>query len=108
MKLTKEECEQALKLLISRGGDDNELMYWISSMPNEFKILMNLISEHFDIPPLTHEEIEEGHWYWHNKLKMWMKILNKDVCTAPFYVMENEYGYLLFEENCFYRKKVQE
>lgn len=107
--LTKEECDNALDRVA-------RFCSWFSpyecpeciKLKNELDILDKLIEEHFDNPPLTHEEIEEGKWYWHNKLKFWMKIINKDVCTEIFPVMENEDGYIYFEEDTYFRKEVQE
>lgn len=103
--LTKDECEKALDSLYKVA---DKLVLNHDIFIGSYNALKNLIQEHFSNPPLSYEEIEESHWYWHNKLKCWMKILNKDVCTAPVQVMENENGYIYFEENTFYRKEVQE
>lgn len=55
MMLTKEECLEALRTLITRGGDDNELIYWTFAMYGEVQILTDLINEHFDNTPLKFE-----------------------------------------------------
>lgn len=122
--VTKEQCEQALRnletinldiVLDELGYEKAEQVSWygMNDYPTlekkgDIDVLRELIEEHFNNPPLTHEEIEEGKWYWHNKLKFWMKIINKDVCTEIFPVMENEDGYIYFEEDTYFRKEVQE
>lgn len=70
--------------------------------------IMQLIENHFDNPPLKFEEIEEDKWYWHNKKKEWVKVLNKDVCTSDIPIIETDHEYIEFELNCFYRKQVEE
>lgn len=113
MMLTKEECNEALEHIKTLRGSNYGWYYSgfnNSALPfdEDTNVISKLIKEHFDNPPLTHEEIEEGKWYWHNKLKYWMKIINKDVCTEIFPVMENEDGYIYFEEDTYFRKEVQE
>lgn len=106
--ITKEQCEQALDHFEKCYWDQDNSYSAMNGVRKDLDILNKLIHEHFDNPPLTHEEIEEGKWYWHNKLKFWMKIINKDVCTEIFPVMENEDGYIYFEEDTYFRKEVQE
>lgn len=72
------------------------------------QLFENLIEEHFNNPPLRYEEIEEEKWYWYNKKKEWIKVLNKDVCTSVVPIIETINEYIEFELNCFYRKQVEE
>lgn len=110
MMLTEKECNEALDWLYALSVPCKEEVHEHRSsfLGEKYNLIKQLIEEHFSNPPLSYEEIEESHWYWHNKLKCWMKILNKDVCTAPVQLMENENGYIYFEENTFYRKEVKE
>ena len=100
MKMNKEECLKALKTLQDK--------YLNLDVVDELICFKSLIEEHFDNPPLYYAEIEEGKWYWHNKKKEWVKVLNKDVCTSDIPIIETDNEYIEFELNCFYRKQVEE
>lgn len=84
----------------------NKEMY--SKLEKAQDTIMQLIENHFDNPPLYYAEIEEGKWYWHNKKKEWVKVLNKDVCTSDIPIIETDHEYIEFELNCFYRKQEEE
>jgi hypothetical protein len=84
----------------------NKEMY--SKLEKAQDTIMQLIENHFDNSPLYYAEIEEGKWYWHNKKKEWVKVLNKDVCTSDIPIIETDHEYIEFELNCFYRKQVEE
>lgn len=45
--MTEKECKNALKTIISRGGDMTELIYWSAAMLDEVELLDKLIAEHF-------------------------------------------------------------
>ena len=45
--MTEKECRQALKTIISRGGDMTELIYWSAAMLDEVDLLDKLIAEYF-------------------------------------------------------------
>lgn len=100
-KLTKEECTKALNGLYFSDGTDGR--------DDEFyDVLLKLINERFDNPPLYYAEIEEGKWYWHNKKKEWIKIISKDLCVPSEYpIIETIHEYMNFEQNCLYRKQVE-
>lgn len=114
MNLTKNECSEALTRLLRpyfAKVSVQDVYHSINkghSIEEDSNSLTLLIQEYFDNPPLKYEEIEEGKWYWHKKMNGWMKIINKDVSTSNVPIMENENTYVYFEENCFYRKEVQE
>lgn len=85
----------------------NKEMY--SKLEKAQDTTMQLIENHFDNPPLKFEEIEEDKWYWHNKKKEWIKIISKDLCVLSEYpIIETIHEYINFEQNCLYRKQVEE
>ncbi len=108
MMLTKEECENALDNILCNIGVARSDYRTSGKAKKDYHTLKVLIEEHFSNPPLKFEKIEEGKWYWHNKKKEWIKILNKDVCTSISPVIETIHEYINFERNCLYRKEVQE
>ena len=59
-----------------------------------------------DNPPLKFEEMKEGDWVWDNKIKQYYQIscLFKDNREMATYGLMN--GFILYEENRFYRKQV--
>lgn len=85
----------------------NKEMY--SKLEKAQDTIMQLIENHFDNPPLKFEELEEDKWYWHNKKKEWIKIISKDLCVPSEYpIIETIHEYMNFEQNCLYRKQVEE
>ena len=109
--LTKEECLETLKTLISRGGTDSEVMYWTYAMCGEVKILTDLINEHFDNPPLTIDDLKRDQEVYFKDYGETVLIRGVDkeenlvFLSAIDRKCELEYE---FEPNCFYRKEVQE
>lgn len=111
--MNKEECLKALEKIendeyLIAEDDEGDLIHIVNLYKNELKTLRYLIHEYFDNPSLNYTEIEEGKWYWHNKKKEWVKVLNKDVCTSSVPIIETINEYIEFELNCFYRKQVEE
>lgn len=111
--LIKEECLEALEKIKNdeyfiTEDDEGDLIHIVNLYKNELKTLRCLIHEYFDNPSLNYTEIEEGKWYWHNKKKEWVKVLNKGVCTSSVPIIETINEYIEFELNCFYRKQVKE
>lgn len=99
-KLAKEECVKALNGLYFSDGTDGR--------DDEFyNVLMELIDEHFDNPPLKFEELEVGMWVWDNKRKEWCVLAAfwKDALNR-YYV--SSLSDSPFEENRFYRKQEKE
>ena len=94
--MTKDECAKALNALyFSDGTDDRD--------DGCYNVLMGLINEHFDNPPLKFEELEVGMWVWDNKEKRYSKIESFAWIQIYFYDYTDD-----FEENRFYRKQVEE
>ena len=96
--LTKEECINALEYLdcLTPGRTGVSALLTIDK----------LIKEHFDNPPLKFEELKEHMWVWDNKIKQYYQIscVFKDNREMATYGLMN--GFVLFEENRFYRKQV--
>lgn len=61
-----------------------------------------------DNPPLKYEELKEKMWVWDNKIKQYYQIscVFKDNREMATYGLMN--GFVLFEQNRFYRKQVVE
>lgn len=110
--ITKGECKEALKTIISRGGDYEDLLYWTCAMPEAINTLNNLIDEHFDNQPLKFEELKEGMFVYDKSIKSWIGIYKtRDEIDQYVYCWKNDWPYamgFLYEPNRFYRKEVQE
>lgn len=105
MKLTKEECTKALNgLYFSDGTDgrDDEC----------YNVLMELINEHFDNPPLSFEEMKEDMWVWDKKENMYIYSNNNYDSEEYGKGLRVQFGFdcvrYPFEPNRFYRKQVKE
>lgn len=114
MNLIREECEKALKTLQEK--------YIGFDVVDELICFKNLIEECFDNQPLKLEEIRPDDWIWDKKNKEWRQvnfagIVGKDD-ELMFYedvfkkgvkiVAFNDFRSVVFEENQFYRKQVEE
>lgn len=101
MDLTKDECVKALNCLYLSGrmkGRDDEC----------YDVLMELINEQFDNPPLSLEEIKEGDWVWDNFHKVYTYVFAVDIIYESGEIIVTEDDYVPFEPNRFYRKQVKE
>lgn len=111
--MTREECLNALKDIIARGGNQEELFYWACGFQKEIKLLTDLIEEHFSNPPLYMDEIPKGIWIWDNVNKEYIRSLGCVELDGIIYVKfersENSFitNYLEYEPNRFYRKEVR-
>ena len=111
--MTREECLNALKDIIARGGNQEELFYWVCGFQKEIKLLTDLIEEHFSNPPLYMDEIPKGIWIWDNVNKECIRSLGCVELDGIIYVKfersENSFitNYLEYEPNRFYRKEVR-
>lgn len=111
--MTREECLNALKDIIARGGNQEELFYWACWFQKEIKLLTDLIEEHFSNPPLYMDEIPKGIWIWDNVNKECIRSLGCVELDGIIYVKfersENSFitNYLEYEPNRFYRKEVR-
>lgn len=100
--LTKEECLKELDnlyILCDRS-------ITMKDRDNAHIKLYYFIEEHFDNPSLTLEELKPNMWVWDNKIKQYYQIscLFKDNREMATYGLMN--GFILYEENRFYRKQV--
>ena len=107
--ITKEECKDALKTIISRGGDFAELLYWSCAMPEAINTLNNLIDEHFDNPSLTIDDLKMDQEVYCKSYDETVLILGVDkernsVILSKF--DRKSYFEYDFEPNEFYRRKL--
>ena len=106
--ITKEECKEALKTVISRGGDIEDLFYWTCAMQEEINVLNNLIDEHFDNPPLTIDDLQMDQEVYCKGYDETVLILgvdreNNSVLLSKF--DRKRWFEYDFEPNEFYRRK---
>lgn len=100
-KLTKEECTKALNgLYFSDRSDDRDDEF--------YDVLLKLINEQFDNPPLSLEEIKERDWVWDNFYKVYTYVFAVDIIYESGEIIVTEDDYVPFEPNRFYRKQVEE
>ena len=107
--ITKEECKEALKVIISRGGGVEELLYWTLAMTEEFNTLNSLIDDHFDNPPLTIDDLKMDQEVYCKGYDETVLILGVDkernsVILSKF--DRKSYFEYDFEPNEFYRRKL--
>lgn len=98
--LSKKEC------LIAFNGWKKACKIGLIDVVDE-RILLQLIDEHFDNPPLKFEELKVGMWVWDNKRKEWcvLSAFWKDALNRYYISGLSDSP---FEENRFYRKQVME
>lgn len=120
--LTKEECEKALNGLRILEREEN-FKKWNQVAPQiKCDVIESLIHAHYDNPPLKLEEIRPDDWVWDKENKEWRQVnfagvVGKDD-ELMFYedvfkkgvkiVAFKNFRSVVFEENRFYRKEVQE
>lgn len=111
--LTKEECLEALRDIefnLPKLYINSEYgLFGRCAYVNQIEILKNLIYEHFSNPPLKFEELQERETYYHIYYG-WISIRSISDCECILINTLNSDGYkqIEFEEDCFYRKEVQE
>lgn len=107
MKLTKDRCLSALKWAGDCFFEDRDGRQWDFKSFSDYKVLEQLIKEHFNNEPLKLEELEEGNVYWDNKYKEWCLITI--MCKYPHKrYFDGTINDSKFEEGRFYRKQVEE
>ena len=101
--LTKEQCENALGILRNVQIGESE------DVEQANDIFEKLIEEHFSNPPLKFEKLQERETYYHIYYG-WISIRSISDCECILINTLNSDGYkqIEFEEDCFYRKEVQE
>ena len=112
MKLTKEECLNALGRILFNVGVIRSDYRSSGKAGEDYHTLKSLIEEHFDNQPLKFDELNKGYPIYDN---------DEIVCGWKFiYMIDKEYKQLLlideegnadwvnYEENRFYRKEVKE
>lgn len=105
--LTKEELEQALLNLHCYAIYD-AYEHERKELDADMCKLKQLINEHFDNPPLTFKEFKSNVWVWDNEHKnmYFVDFVDEDKTIG----ISNNYGHIcmIFKENRFYRKQVEE
>ena len=109
MMLTKEKCENALNNILFNVGVARSDYRTSGKAKEDYCTLNSLIEEHFDNPPLKFEELQERETYYHIYYG-WISIRSISDCECILINTLNSDGYkqIEFEEDCFYRKEVQE
>lgn len=109
MMLTKEECENALVNIICNIGVARSDYRKSGKAKEDYHTLKSLIEEHFSNPPLKFKELQEKETYYHVYYG-WISIRSISDCECILINTLNSDGYkqIEFEEDCFYKKEVQE
>lgn len=107
--LTKEECENALGNILCNIGVARSDYRTSGKAREDYYTLKSLIEEHFSNPPLKFEELQERETYYHIYYG-WISIRSISDCECILINTLNSDGYkqIEFEEDCFYKKEVQE
>ena len=107
--LTREECINALENIIFNVGVARSDYRKSGKAREDYHTLNSLIEEHFSNPPLKFEELQERETYYHIYYG-WISIRSISDCECILINTLNSDGYkqIEFEEDCFYRKEVQE
>lgn len=110
MKLLKEECLRAFRILVCRNetGEGIEALY--PYFKYEFDCLLTLIHAHFENPPLKFEELKIAEPIWENEKLGWIFIKyiikpSRELCCVD---VDGKIWTLKYEPNRFYRKQVKE
>lgn len=105
--LDERQCRQAVARLFYNNNKDQR----------DFDLILELINEHFDNPPLKFEELKPNMWVWDNKEDWWRKIKIvfepcKEYPNGSFKSWsdsaETYLDFVSFEKNCFYKYEVKE
>lgn len=115
MKLIENECSEALTRLLRpyyAKVDVQNVYHSINkghSIEDDSNLLTLLIMEYFGNQPLKFEELQERETYYHIYYG-WISIRSISDCECILINTLNSDGYkqIEFEEDCFYRKQVEE
>lgn len=107
--LTKEKCKNALDNILCNIGVARSDYRKSGKAREDYYTLNSLIEEHFSNPPLKFEELQERETYYHIYYG-WISIRSISDCECILINTLNSDGYkqIEFEEDCFYRKQVEE
>lgn len=81
---------------------------------NDCDLLSRFADEYFSNPSLKFEELKEGMWVWDNQQNEWIKINRLKMVIISinnyrYYIYKTNWNIPIeFEENRFYRKRVEE
>ena len=112
--LTKSECEKALNKIWHEPANNqySDYDYVGEGCIDEFKILKDLIEEHFKIQPLSFAEIQKYMWIWDKDEEEWLLVIDKRKEYDKEYLKVRsiwEYDSICkFEPNRYYREEEQE
>lgn len=108
--------EEAFNLIFSSQEEVNkwfDRMRWHVKKCDEYGRELDILKNN---PPLKFDELKEGMWIWDDIDKEYRKVYGKWIYSGDEYFMkkgckvvfisEDEYFYLIYEPNRFYRKEV--
>lgn len=109
--MTKEECLQALEAIGDWSlwdSDRTESGMWKvkDASRKEYELIEKLITEHFDNPSLSFDDLKEGMWVWDDKHSFYDQIISLGSSTPSS--IETETWFTSFEETRFYRRQKEE
>lgn len=115
MKLTKEECKEALSEIEDSLCELEETKTGIvvnCLFDENLETIKQLIEEHFSNPPLEWEELNKGYPIYDNDLTVYgwkfIYMIDKEYKQLLLIDEEGNVYWVNYEENRFYRKEVQE
>lgn len=117
--MNKEEYLQALKeigdwSLFDDSSKESGMCTVRDASREEYELIVKLINEHFDNPPLSFDDLKEGMWVWDDEQKWYRKIVFlfvpcKEYPKGSFKAWadscETSLDFVVFEENRFYRRQ---
>lgn len=118
--MTREECLRALEEigdwpLWDSNRTESGMWEVKDASRKEYELIEKLITEHFDNPPLSFDELEKGMWVWDDKNKLYVQIDNDFNEGNGFIIIryhEDSYNSncerVQFEENRFYRRQKED
>lgn len=112
MMLTEKECKEALSEIEDSLCELEQIKTGVvvnCLFDKNLETINQLIEEHYSNPPLKFEELQERETYYHIYYG-WISIRSISDCECILINTLNSDGYkqIEFEEDCFYRKEVQE
>lgn len=115
--MNKEEYLQALKeigdwSLFDDSSKESGMCTVRDASREEYELIVKLINEHFDNPPLSFDDLKEGMWVWDSVKQRCLKIkkttadcLGQRIVTC-YSINESIYYPLNFEDNRFFQVQI--